>query len=340
MSIVRCGHCNAPMTADEASGSHCPVCRHAIADVWLADATAPHACPRSNVFGAAAALLVALFGLVFGLYQSVTVSVGNGKQAAAPAPVAAAHPVSQVPKAAEAGPGPRSSKRAGGTEPLAKIKQGTPPNLVANAGPVPTPAPETAQPPRNTDSVIVKGEDRLLNLPNGDYAVEDLRGGRVRLRGKVKALTVAAVDGATLDASELDAEEVVFIRSISRGATVRLRSPHASVEFRGTIDANSNVDVETPNGKVTFVPAAVGDKAPAIEGEARVRIVARDVDIRGIVSGVTTQVLVCLTNGGSLRFEGLDGRVRMQYRKADGAVSEPRIEPGWVRAGAQFKRLD
>jgi hypothetical protein len=77
-----------------------------------------------------------------------------------------------------------------------------------------------------------------------------------------------------------------------------------------------------------------------IDGDARVTIVAREVDFRGVIGGGATQVLVALTQGGKLRFQGLDGQARLHYKKFDPDNAEPRVEPGWVRGGAQLRRLE
>jgi hypothetical protein len=224
-------------------------------------------------------------------------------------PAPAANPEREKPPAE---PAPSLAKEEAKLPPPAEVKPSAPvaPPKAPAVKPLPPPTVEKRPPERR--GVIIVGQQRRVFLPDGEYRVEDLKNGdRVMLSGKVRSLRVGLVEsGSTLDATELEAQEIVLNRKIDGRSTVRLWAPAGTVAFLDRIDGNSLVS-----------------------------IIARKVDFRGIIGGSTTQVQVALTRGGLLRFHGLDGQVRLHYQKAHADDPEPRVEPGWVRGGARLKRL-
>jgi hypothetical protein len=226
--------------------------------------------------------------------------------------------------------------------PLSTAEPTPAPRAAILSAPAPQPPPLLRTPPKKEAAqpgVLRLGQKRQLSLPDQEYELEDLHGKRVHLTGVVGTLRIGALDdGSWLDGSELAAREILFSGTIDGASTVKLRLAGATVEFRAPIKGRSSIEVQAPGGKVTFLNLT--SSAPAIEGESRIRVLAKEVDFRGVIGGLTTTVDIILSADGVLRFQGLDGRARLGYQRADSADPEPRVVPGWVRAGAQFRRLD
>ncbi len=355
MPFVRCPHCKLPVTADEAESGACPVCAAPL-DALPAP-TPPETTPArlsemQTNYGRIGAGVVLLFLAIGGpwlaLYQSGPPAPKPEKTdppvALAPRPEPApVEPPASPPPVAAPEPAPSPEPPAPKAEPVVE----TPPPPAPVAPPtVPEtkqPASEPTRPPTGQRGVLVVGDKRHLFLPDSDYTVPDLqRGTRVLVSGKVKMLQVGQLDGATLETADFEAEDVLFTRKIDHRSRVHLRLPGGNIEFRAPITGQSQVEIDAPGGKVLFTRPLlrVAAPEPAVAGESDVQVTARDVDFRTTIAGTTTHVIVALTKGGHLRFHGLDGQARLHYRKTDAADPEPRIDPGWVRGGAQFRRLD
>lgn len=222
--------------------------------------------------------------------------------------------------------------------------------------------------------VIVLGNDIKLNDPDGEYAIKTINGGeRIVVQGKIKTLTIAGLnDKSTLDATLLDAGEIIFTDNLNSGATVLLGTARAlklrdindqstleastlgahSIVLTGAVNSGSAVKLHAPNGSVEILGeindrarieiAAPGGKVrfnAAINGEARLAITARDVEFRSAINGAKTQLDITLTKAGSLQFTRLNGGVRLHYRKADAGDPEPRIGAGVVDERADFRHM-
>jgi hypothetical protein len=226
--------------------------------------------------------------------------------------------------------------------------------------------------------VIVLGNDIKLNDPDGAYALKQINGGdRVVVQGKIKTLTIADIndksildatlleageiiftgnlnsgasvvlgkahtlkvrdinDHSTLDASALDAREIVLAGAVNSGSILKLHAPKGNVEILGEINDLAQIEIVAPGGKVLF--KGRGDSV--INGDARLAITAKDVELRGAVNGTKTQLDITLTKAGALHFNRLNGSVRLHYRKAEASDPEVRIDAGAVGDRADFRQM-
>jgi hypothetical protein len=165
-----------------------------------------------------------------------------------------------------------------------------------------------------------------------------LPGGHLVLRGKVRVLRVAGLEaGAVLDASDLEADEVIVNGKIDGGSRLWVKAPNGRVTFRARIDGRSRVGVNAPGGWVAFSPeAADGAK---IDGGAQVSITGKAVRLDGTIGGSGTKVSVSITAGGSLVFRELVGPSRLEYGTADPDDPEPSVTAGRVAPPAVLKKV-
>ena len=341
MPVARCPHCNAPMLDTEAAAGVCPACDRPLAAVvppaspTLPPESAPHRSPalrRLAWAGLAVVLLAGVGGVVY--FTRPGGPAPEPPPADGPTTPVVANAVPDEPQRPEPGPPPRLVQGPE-TLPVPKIVQvaAVPPEAL----PAPRLQPEPDPLPKAVAEVLA-GPVRTLNRPDGEYVLEPLNGGaNVTLRGKVRKLTVPLVDaGSRLDASGLEAKEIVFENKIDAGSRVRLNAPGGRVELRGKVDAGSRLEVMAPGGVVRFTEPSVGNEPGSkIDGNSEVRITARDVTFRGIING-GSRVWVTLTGSGAIRFDALDGGVRLRYKKESPDDPEPKVEPGVVRRGARF----
>lgn len=186
-------------------------------------------------------------------------------------------------------------------------------------------------------------DERTVAIPSGDYAVGELNGGtRLKLKGKCNTLTIGLIDGkSTLDASELEAKEIIFTDKIDGKSTVKLNAPNGSIEFRKKVDGQSKLEVDAPNGSVTFTdPGGFLNEGSKIDGQVSIKIIAKHVEFKAkIDGGPATHVVVTLTAGGSLKFSEVLGKSRLHYRKEKPEDPEPSVEAGRID-DAEFKMID
>jgi hypothetical protein len=355
MPFTRCPHCHLPLLAEEAQQPLCPACGAPLstaASDQLHLVQPQAALPpglRTNfwLFGSGLALLAIALGGVWLVYQqSFSPGIGDqgtGAKENETGPIAVSVPVTELrPSAPDPRPPTPVEKDAVvEAESKTEAKKDEPPRAEPKPEPIPPPRPQDPGPRRG---ILILGEERQIHLPDGEYTLEDLNGGkRVKLTGKVRILRVGLVDGgSTLDASGLEAKEIILARKIDGQSTVRLLAPGGSVEFREPVSGESRLEVEAPHGRVSFTqPTLSRSKAGSkIDGQAQVTITAREVDFRGILSGTATKVMVNLTRGGMLRFARIEGSTRLLYRKVEPADPEPRVLGSSVRLPAELKRID
>jgi hypothetical protein len=314
MSLVRCPHCKLPLTDDEASVAACPACGGSLKPGAGPRAPAAAAKPDESVappgamrwLWGGAVLSLALTPWALSLVLVPGPGAGRARPArarpAGPAPKGAAPQPSQASGKGEAAPPPAratAGKKAAPRETPAAL---APPDE-SPAEPQPEPVPPPAQ--------LAMNEVRL-DRPDGTCTLGALRGGsRMKLTGRVRTLRVGAVDaGSLLDASGLEAREVVFTDRVGGRSTVKLRAPGGTVEFHDRVD-----------------------------GDAQVFVTARAVEFRGVIKGRRTHVLVTLTRGGRLRFREIAGSTRLHYRKAAPGDPEPRVEAGAVTGRAELEKV-
>jgi hypothetical protein len=188
---------------------------------------------------------------------------------------------------------------------------------------------------------VVSAAERILDRPMGQYALEALHSGAsVKLRGRVKTLKVQSVDGgSTLDASELEAKEIVVTGSISGRSTVLLHAPGGSVKVLEAINGESIVEVRAPGGRVTVGKPAARSGA-IINGESQVGITGRVVTLLGGLNGTFTHVTVTLSRGGRLEAGAINGRSRLDYRLENRGDPAPFVQAGPVQPGATLRRIE
>jgi hypothetical protein len=181
-----------------------------------------------------------------------------------------------------------------------------------------------------------------IDRPDGEYAILALtQKAALVLTGKVKTLLVGRVDeGSTLDASGLRARQIIFTDRIGGGSTVRLSAPGGEVRFPARVDGGSTLEVEAPGGTVTFSTPSTPDKPGSkIDGNSQVKITAKQVEFRGLITGEATRVVVRLTRGGVLVYREVAGKSVLQYRRDHRADPSPTLRPGRVHAAAKVEYL-
>ncbi len=337
MPLFKCPHCNLLLTPDEANVGSCPGCAAALPGAPPPPVTnqpAVASC-RPLWVGLAGLLLLGLaLGGWFG-YQHWAASqpdsgpakdlAGDSREQPPPAPGPKAPAPKKSPKTS-----PAPEKKAPVAPPIEQLK-----NFPEPVAPV---RPKEAPKPKGE---VVEGDDLRLDRPDGEFVIDSVLERReLKLSGRVKTLRVGFVDGAsTLDASKLEAQEVIFTGRIDGGSTVKLNVPGGKVEFRDRVDGRSTLIVLAPNGSVTFTePTERGKPGSKIDGESQVRIAARAVEFRGMLNGTRTEVVVALSRGGTIKFRDVDGQVRLKYRTPD--AGDPIVPGGTVRGNAKVERID
>jgi hypothetical protein len=360
MSIFRCPHCKLPLVDEEARQADCPLCGGSLTNPDRPNApakktAAPTAGPSAPgrprlVLWLACAVTLALAGAPL-WYLSARPwdapaprpqTEGMNQPASPPGP---ANKESPQPRGVEKPqPEPNGPRRKEASQPGAqgsgpKDRPDLPPTPEKQAG-TPAAADRPKHPAKQGE--VLPGNEVVLNNPEGQYAVEGLdRKSRLTLRGKVKTLKVGMVaDGSVLDASGLEAREIVLTDRIDGGSTVRLSAPRGRVELHARVDGGSTLEVEAPDGRVSFVvPSGPVSPGSRIDGNAQVRITARDVLFAGTISGEKTHVLVTLTRDGSLTYREVAGNSRLHYRRAHRADPAPTERPGRCLGTAEVKYL-
>ena len=191
---------------------------------------------------------------------------------------------------------------------------------------------------------VLTGDERKLDRPDGEYQIEPVNGNAVlKLVGRVRTLRIPLVDNAgRLDASGLEAREIIVTGPIDGQAIVKLNAPGGTVRFNGKVSGSATLEVNAPNGSVIFVEpsaAGVGREGSKIDGGAVVRITAKDVNFRGDLRG-GARVEVTLTADGSLKFQEIGGGALLRYRKADARGAEPKITAGAVVEGGKVVKAE
>jgi hypothetical protein len=181
-----------------------------------------------------------------------------------------------------------------------------------------------------------------LDNPDGETTPVIKPGGNMILRGRVKVLRVPGLEsGAVLDASELEAEEVVVAGRIDGGSRLWVKAANGRVTFLAKIDNRATVDVQAPGGTVTFAhPTTPGRDGSKIDGGAVAEVTAKVVEFHGRITGDGTRVIATLTAGGRLAFAEIDGLSRLEYRKFDPDGPDPEVVKGSVRPPAVVTRVE
>jgi hypothetical protein len=196
----------------------------------------------------------------------------------------------------------------------------------------------------------LNGQDKPFTMvkelkdPDGTFKVGSIRDNtKVKLTGKIGKLMVSALDqNGVLDASALEAKEIVIVKRINGQATLLLNAPKGKVVFLAEIGGQTQVAVHAPNGEVSVGDPIKGygpDQAQ-ISGEAQVAITAGIVKLRGPINGSKPQVVVTLSKGGLLKFHEVSGSARLFYKSANPSDPGPTIEKGKILGNAELKKVE
>jgi hypothetical protein len=170
---------------------------------------------------------------------------------------------------------------------------------------------------------------RLLE-PEGEYTLPPLlKGATVRLMGQIKTLKVASLNGGSaLEILQLRAQEILFLGAINDGSRVTLQVPQARLVIP-EISGKSRVDIRNLAGRVSI---------ERINGESLVSITAKEVDLPGSVTGMSS-ISATITREGRLHFKELQGNSKLSWKKQYFNDPRPQISEGILSQGAQFNEI-
>ena len=155
----------------------------------------------------------------------------------------------------------------------------------------------------------------------------------LKLTGRVKCLRVSSMDGsAMLDASELDADEIIVTGPIDGGTSLRLSAPQGRVALTGIVAGGTKVEIQAGDGVVVLGT----DAQNSIFGGAHLNITTRELNLQGAASG-GAEIAVNFTKGGSLRFAQLNEGAHVVFQKQNASDPDPRIEAGTITGGASVR---
>jgi hypothetical protein len=359
--VVWCPQCKAPLTAEESTAGACTICGAALNAVThgapapaVKSASAPPVWTRWQMWATGAILAAILFCVVIAKWPNSPPEDGHearnhddrNKLNVTPAP----QPEKPTPrelmgppeslKNDEAAEPPKKSEIFGPPISLKKPDIFGPPEALKGV-PVAAKKPEIFGPPANLKPLpAVKapgnaGGEIKLDDPDGEYYVELLSNKTLKLNGRVQRLRIGEIkDRGVLDASQLEANQVIIERGIRNDATVKLNAPGGHVEVRGPLNERGKLFVVAPDGGVTFTEKC------EVNNQSNVTLTARRVEFLGKVQGWNTQVTMTITAGGGLRFRELNNGAKMQYKKANPKDPDVDVSGGDVIGQAEFRRVN
>jgi hypothetical protein len=359
-TVTRCPECKLPLTIDESSAGLCALCGASLpATSPLSEnlpaepkPPAPPSFARQALLASVALVLFIVAGVLIsdwaGLFddnepQSFS---ENGTELQEPPkpkndkpPSLAKKESKEKKQASSQGKEPetlepKASAFVGPPEP----KKQSPPVIVAakTAEFVGPPVPEKkALIPRVAKPIVVS-KDTRLDDPDGEVMVTSLIGKTMKLTGKVHRLTINDVSGRSiLDASGLQAKEIIVLRPLLNNSTVRLNAPGGTVEFRGMISGRTQLFVHAPNGSVAFKA-----NGGTIINESKLTITARSVEFNDRIQGWNNHIVVTLNAGGRLKFKEVGGGSKLYYKKAHPNDPEPDILAGEVINQGELRKIN
>ena len=172
--------------------------------------------------------------------------------------------------------------------------------------------------------------ERKLDAPDGLAEVVDLNGDdRIVLMGRIKVLKLNAVNGSVqLDASGLEAEEIILAGDINGNCALKFGARNGRVTIRGAVVGSCRVTVDAPGGSVTLIEGG------RIGGGATATLTAKTVDAKGIIDE-GAKVSAILTSGGTIRVASMDGGAVVTYKRSAPADPAPLVETGDLRGGTR-----
>jgi hypothetical protein len=323
----------------------CPKCRAAVSD----DALDAGQCPACGYDGAMMAtgatagsvwLIATVVVLAGGLALGTFMVLSTDGPRSQPDPIlafgpgllpASSFPPAATPEPAVA-PEPRPSEPVIGVAPEPRPHVAVAPRPKPNPWNPPKPGPVVVLDPR--DAADRKLVTKIEN-PNGTIAVPDLTGkDHIQITGRARLLKIGSLQGhAVLDASALEAEEIVISGDLHKSAVVKLHAPGGAVTIGGHIVGSTKLTIHAPGGTVK-----VAAKSGRLGGATEVTILAGRVEILG-AANEGARVAVTLTSGGFLKVALMDGSATITCRKSAPTDPEPKIETGELRGGTKVDLL-
>lgn len=230
-----------------------------------------------------------------------------------------------------------------GPPPQPSPVSGAVPEVAAVAEPVPVlPVPAVGAAAARDEAVpfleVRGGAAELVSEGNGVWRVTDLNGrAHVTLSGKAKRIAFGEINGEVeIETRALEVEAIEMRGAINGSGQVRLASPGAAVEFRGSVGGSVKLSVDVGEGRVTFLDDGVF-MAPVIGGaEARIR--ARRVDFAAGMDG-GSRAEVMLVPRGSVGWSVLDGGARLRWRREHPGDPEPEVRAGTLQGGGTAEEV-
>ena len=361
--LKQCPHCSMPLARDEAAGTACPVCREPFYETVDDQTEAPDLQDESQpveqteieddpqdvaddepkrTLGLVIAIVAVVLVMLAGIVLTGVFSPRSKEPAGASIdrkPVVTTRP--DLPPDTQ----PTDLAAASPANPLVKDKPAEPAEDIPEPPEQELPVLVDEDPPMRDDEqqdLPEWGDEVKLSDPKGLYAVESVNSAdRYVISGKIKTLQIGDINGqGAVVTKDLDAREIVVAGAINGEGVLRLDVPDASVTFLRSFNGASRIRVYAPGGKVVLGSddKSLRDSGNVL-GSSNVTIVARDVDLRGVLDG-GSRVKVTLTKGGSLRFSKIAGGAHLYYRKAESGDPELKIDRGGIIGGGKFERLD
>jgi hypothetical protein len=187
---------------------------------------------------------------------------------------------------------------------------------------------------------IVSEEDgvkvRRFNDPAAEYRQSPLNGHEhVKLVGKIKALRIGDVNGSSvLDASQLEAGEIIVEGAINGETTIKLNAPSGKVHLTKDVNGTAVVEINAPGGSVTL-----RQDRTAIGGGTNLYIATRELLLRGTANG-GTRISVMFNRNGFLKFQKMDGGAQATWFKAEASDPDVQVDSGEIRAGATIRQSE
>ncbi len=175
-------------------------------------------------------------------------------------------------------------------------------------------APPNVVPPRPPGPVVLidprEVREKQIDNPRGTATIPDMaREDRLTLTGKVRLLKIGSVGGkAILDASGLEAEEIVITGDLNATAIVKLNAPNGKVTIGGHVTGSANLTVTAAGGDV-ILSAGSGK----FDGGAEATVLAKRLEVKGLLSG-SAKLIVTLTEGGSAAIGAVEDKAMVIYK--------------------------
>lgn len=182
------------------------------------------------------------------------------------------------------------------------------------------------------------GEAELVSEGKGVWRVTDLNGrALVTLSGKAKRIAFGEINGEVeIETRALQVEAIEMRGAINGSGQLRLASPGAGVEFRGSVGGSAKLSVDVGEGRVTFVDDGVF--MARVIGGAEVRIRARRVDFAAGMDGGSRAEVVLLPRG-SVGWSVIEGGARLRWRRENRGDPEPEVRAGRLQGGGSAEEV-